>query len=415
MTAMKRASIVSIGNEILSGETVDTNAAYLSRRLLSVGISVVSSYTVGDDVERIACALRRAADEGEVVLVTGGLGPTDDDVTRDGVAQFLGVELEFDADLFEQIKGLYARIQRPMPQKNRVQAYLPKGASGLNNNIGTAPGIRVRFSETDFYVLPGVPGEMERMFEESVLPELEKRANKQVVVVRKLKCFGTGESNIAELLGPLMERGRNPLINSTCGKGVITLHIVATADDEKAALEMAGNDEAFLRSKLGDWVFGSGDQSLAEVLGIKLRQSGSTVSVAESCTGGLVAKLLTDVAGSSDYFTYGWVTYSNEAKTSELGIDSALIEKNGAVSEEVAAAMAYGARQRSGSDFAIGITGIAGPGGGSDSKQIGLVYISIDSEDGSEVWKLNFIGERGSVRRRAAHTALNLLRLKVHD
>ncbi len=414
MKVMKSASIVSIGNEILSGETVDTNAAYLSRGLLCVGISVVSSYTVGDDVEKIAEALGLAAKDGDVVLVTGGLGPTDDDVTRQGVASLLGVELEFDGELFEQIKGLYARIQRSMPQKNRVQAYLPKGARGLANSIGTAPGIRARFNETDFYVLPGVPCEMERMFEESVLPELEKRANKHVVVVRKVKCFGTGESNIAELLGSLMERGRNPLVNITCGQGVITLHIVATACDEKAALEMAGKDEAILRSKLGDLVFGSGDQSLSEVIGIKLRQSGSTVSVAESCTGGLVAKLLTDVAGSSDYFTYGWVTYSNESKISELGVDLALIEKNGAVSEEVAVAMAVGARFRSGSAFSIGITGIAGPGC-SESKAVGLVYISIDSEDGSEVWKRNFRGERCTVRRRAAYTALNLLRLKLQD
>jgi nicotinamide-nucleotide amidase len=212
-----------------------------------------------------------------------------------------------------------------------------------------------------------------------------------------------------------MERDRNPLVNSTCGQGVITLHIVATADDEMTALEMAAKDEALLRSKLGDLVFGSDDQSLAEVIGIKLHQSGRTVSVAESCTGGLVAKLLTDVAGSSDYFTYGWVTYSNEAKTSELGVDPELIENNGAVSEEVATAMSQGARQRSGSDFAIGITGIAGPDGGSDSKQVGLVYISIDSQQGSEVWKRNFSGVRGTIRRRAAQTALNLLRLKVQD
>ena len=411
---MKNASIVSIGNEILSGETVDTNAAYLSRGLLSVGIKVASSYSVGDDVDRIACALRRAAEDGDIVLVTGGLGPTDDDVTRQGVASMLGVELEFESELFEHIKDLYARIQRPMPQKNRVQAYLPKSSRGLNNSIGTAPGIIARFKETDIYVLPGVPREMEKMFEESVLPKLEKCANKQVVIIRKLKCFGTGESNIAELLGPLMERGRNPLINITCGQGVITLHIVSTADDEIAASEMADKDETFLRSKLGVLIFGSGDQSLAEVIGTKLRQSGMTLSVAESCTGGLVAKLLTDVAGSSDYFTYGWVTYSNEAKTSELGVDSALIENNGAVSEEVAGAMAHGARLRSGSDFAIGITGIAGPGG-SELKQVGLVYISVDSEDGSEVWKRNFSGERGTIRRRAAHTALNFLRLKLQD
>ena len=411
---MKMASIVSVGNELLAGQTVDTNAAHLSVRLLSIGIPVVSSYTVGDDIDAIVRAFDLASADAELVLATGGLGPTDDDLTRQGLAKFLGVELQLQNELLEKMQSFFANRNLQMSAKNKIQAYIPAGARALTNSRGTAPGIMAERNGKLFIALPGVPPEMKLMFEESVLPKLERFGSGQNVVVRKVKCFGAGESNIAELLGDLMKRGRNPLINCTAKHGVITLHVVATAEDKDKAEQMAEKDEKLLRSRLGELVYGSGEQTLAEVVGEKLAQQKKTVAVAESCTGGCLAKLLTDIPGASRYFTYGWITYSNDAKTSELGVPADLIEKHGAVSEQIAQAMAQGARKRASTDFAIGITGIAGPTGGTEQKPAGLVYIAVDSETGCDTERRLFSGGRQFTRLRAAKTALNMLRLKLN-
>jgi nicotinamide-nucleotide amidase len=386
---MKKASIISIGNEVLSGQTVDTNAAYISRKLFSIGIPVVNSYTVGDNIDSIVRALKLASSDTDVVLATGGLGPTADDLTREAFCEFLGVELQLQNELLERIQDFFSRRNLPMPEKTKVQAYI---------------------------AMPGVPIEMKQMFEESVFAELKRFApeSKQVgMVVRKLKCFGTGESKIAELLGPLMQRDRNPLINCTAQHGVITLHIIAKAKDKDKAQQMVEKDERLLTELLGELIYGRGEQTLAEVVGEKLAQQKKTIAVAESCTGGTLAKLLTDIPGASRCFTYGWVTYSNFAKTSELGVEADLIEKYGSVSDRTAEAMVRGARLKSGADFAIGITGIAGPTGGSEQKPVGLVYISIDSNEGCETKRFIMSGDRDSIRFRAAQTALNMLRLKL--
>jgi len=410
---MKKASIVSIGNELLSGQTVDTNASYLSGKLLSTGIPVVSSYTVGDDIDLIVRMLNLASGDADVVLVTGGLGPTDDDVTRQAFAKFLGVELKLENDLLEKIQDFFSRRNLQMPAKAKVQAYIPAGAKALTNNLGTAPGIRADIKGKLVIAMPGVPLEMKQMFEESVFAGLKRFAGKQTVVVLKLKCFGAGESSIAEKLGDLMQRGRNPLINCTVQYGVITLQIIATAEDKERAQRMAEKGEKALRNILGELVYGTGEQTLAEAVGAKLAQQKKTIAVAESCTGGTLAKLLTDIPGASRYFTYGWVPYSNIAKISELGIEADLIEKYGAVSDRVAEAMAQGARKRAGTDFAIGITGIAGPTGGNEQKPLGLVYIGVDSDGGCETKRFIFTHDRDFIRLQAAQTALNMLRLKL--
>ncbi|MHC4426196.1 MAG: competence/damage-inducible protein A [Planctomycetota bacterium] len=410
---MIKASIVSVGNEILAGQTVDTNAAHLSAGLLSIGVPVVSSYAVRDEVDSIVRALGLASTDADVILATGGLGPTDDDLTRQGLAKFLGVELELQGELLEKIRSFFAGRNLRMAEKNEIQAYIPAGAKALAN-IGTAPGIMAESEGKLLIALPGVPAEMKRMFEESVLPELQRLAGGQAVVVRKLRCFGAGESTIAQRLGTIMQRGRNPLINCTAGSGVITLHVVATAEDKETAEQMAEKDEKLLASTLGELVYGRGEQSLAQVVGEKLARQGKTMAVAESCTGGLLAKLLTDIGGASKYFTYGWVTYSNKAKTGELGVSADLIEKYGAVSEQIARAMAQGARKKAGTDFAIGITGIAGPTGGTEQKPAGLVYISVDSHEGCETKRCLFSHGRQFIRLRAAQTALNMLRLKLN-
>jgi len=410
---MKRASIVSIGNEILSGQTVDTNAAHLSARLLSIGVPVVSSYTVRDEIDAIVRGLELASADADVILTTGGLGPTDDDLTRQALAEFLGVELELHNELLEKIEKFFAGRELPMPERNKIQAYIPAGAKALAN-IGTAPGIMAESQGKLFFAMPGVPMEMKRMFTKSVLPEIKRFAGGQAVVVKKLKCFGAGESTIAELLGTLMQRGRNPLINCTASSGIITLHIIATAENKEKAGQMAEKDEKLLQSTLGELIYGVADQSLAEVVAEKLVQQGKTIAVAESCTGGLLAKLLTDIPGSSKYFTYGWITYSNEAKISELGVSAELIQEYGAVSGQVAESMARAARKKAGTDYAVGITGIAGPTGGTEQKPVGLVYIGVDSENGCDTKRCLFFGNRRLIRLRAAQTVLNILRLKLN-
>ena len=412
---MKRASIISIGNELLSGQTASTNAAYLGEKLLSIGIPVVSTYIIGDDIDSIVRSFNFASNDADLIVATGGLGPTDDDLTRQALAKFLGSELQLQNELLQEIQIFFTSRNRQMSPKNEIQAYIPAGTKALANNLGTAPGIMAEVKGKLLFALPGVPSEMKRMFEESVLAELRQFADRQAVVIRKLRCFGTGESNIAELVGNLCRRGRNPLINSTAEQGIITLHIIATAKDEIQAQKMVEKDERILREKLGEVVYGTGEQTLAEVVGEQLARQEKTLAVAESCTGGCLAKLLTDIPGASRYFTHGWVTYSDIAKSGELGVPACLIEKHGAVSEQVAHAMARGARKRSGTTFAIGITGIAGPSGGSERKPAGLVYISIDSDNESETKRFIFFGGRDTIRLRAAQTALNMLRLKLQD
>ena len=406
---MKKAGIISIGNELLSGETVDTNASWLSRELLDIGMPTACVFAVGDDVSAIVRALRQAVEQADVIIVTGGLGPTDDDVTREALAEFLGVDLEFRQELFEQISAFFAGRNVPMADSNKVQAYVPVGARGLENRIGTAPGMFAEQGPKAIFCMPGVPREMEQMFTDSVLGVVEGFAAGQVVVTKKVMCFGVGESTIADKLGDLMGRDRNPLINSTAAVGVITLHVVATASDRAAGEEMVEADRRTLCSKLGDVVYGYDGQSLAEVVGGRLADCGRSVAVAESCTGGLVAKMITDVPGCSGYFTHGWVTYSDEAKISQLGVEEGLIEAHGAVSEEVACAMARGARQKAGADYAIGITGIAGPGGGTDEKPVGLVYISVDREEGCFCRRFVFSHSREYMRLRTAMTALSMV------
>jgi len=408
-----KASIVSIGNELLSGSSVDTNSAYLSEKLLSIGIPTVAGFTARDDCEAIVKALSQACEQADIVLTTGGIGPTDDDITRQAISKFTDKELKLNEELVKQIEQFFARRNKIMPKRNELQAYLPEGAQALKNEIGTAPGIMVTDVEKAIFVLPGVPVEMKQMFEQSVLPKLLEMDGREVVAVRKLKCFGMGESNIAELLGERMKRGRNPLVNTTVQDGVITVHIIARTKDRIQADLVVQNEQGQIAEILGDNVFAKEDISLAQVVGTRLTEMNKTLAVAESCTGGLVGKLLTDMPGSSNYFLCGWVTYSNEAKVRELGIDPELIEKKGAVSEEVAAAMAAGARNKAQVDYALSITGIAGPEGATADKSVGLVFISLAKAGQNLVERCVFGPDRDSVRKRAANAALDLLRRNI--
>jgi nicotinamide-nucleotide amidase len=414
---VNKASIISVGNEVLSGKTIDTNAAYVGRQLILAGLPVVSSYTAADLQEAIVRSLRLAAEDADVVVVTGGLGPTDDDVTRQAFAKLLGTELELKPELLARIEEFFKRSGLRMPDRNKIQACIPKGAEAIPNEWGTAPGIQLEKDGKLFFSLPGVPFEMENMFQASVLPRLKALTRDQAVAVRRLKCFGAGESAIAEMIGNAMDRDRNPLVNCTVSAGVITLEVVAVADSQVKADEMADVETANLRRILGVLVYGIDDETLAEIVGRQLAATGGTVAVAESCTGGLLGKLITDVPGSSRYFMRGWITYSNQAKTEDLGVPVDLIEQHGAVSEQVAQAMAQGARRRAGTTHAIAITGIAGPDGGTPEKPLGLVYVSVDGPDGTETQRyvLRYSRQSGreNIRIWAAMRGLNMLRRRL--
>ncbi|MFA5291462.1 MAG: competence/damage-inducible protein A [Phycisphaerae bacterium] len=408
------AAIISVGNELLNGNTVDTNSSWLQSRLLTVSIPIVYSCAVIDDIEEIKNAIEYASGKADIILITGGLGPTDDDLTRDGIAQFLNVKLEYHPEIYEKIENFFTAINRPLVEKNKIQAYLPAGTVAIENELGTAPGIFYKDGKKIIASFPGVPSEMKQMFDKSILPKLKKFSHSDCLVVRKIRCIGAGESAIAEMMGDMMARDRNPLVNCTVDHGIITLHIIARAQDKRSAEIMAAKDIERLRGILGELIYGLDEQSLAEVVGQKLLEKKKTLATAESCTGGLIAKMITDVPGSSGYFTYGWVTYSNEAKISELGVEKKLIEQFGAVSREVAAAMAKGARKKSGADFAVAVTGIAGPQGETEQKPVGLVYISIASSRGAETERFLFgPRNRDFIRLRTAQTLLNLLRLKL--
>ena len=405
---MKTAGIISVGNELLSGQTVNTNAAHLGAELLSVNMPVTRHWTVPDDLDAIVEALTLCTRSCDAVVVTGGLGPTDDDITRQALAEFLGVDLERREDLLVQIKRFFESRGYAMAPNNERQAQVPCDCESLPNEKGTAPGIKAVHQGVPVYVLPGVPREMKAMFDGTVRPEL-LQASGAAIVTRKLKCFGAGESTLTSRLGRKMRRGRNPLINCTVDLGVITLHVIATGQTIKQAEELVEQDEQFLRKTLGDLVFGTADETLGHVVGRTLQGQRASVAVAESCTGGLVSKLVTDVPGSSSFFKQGWVTYSNACKVEQLGVSEKIIETFGAVSEPVAEAMAQGALRKSGSEYAIGVTGIAGPTGGTESNPVGLVFIGTASRHGCNVKKYLFTGDRASIRVRAAQSALHQL------
>ncbi len=412
-----KAIIISIGDELVLGQAADTNAVWLSQQLPPLGITVTEHVTVGDDIDAVTAALTRTGQTADVLLVTGGLGPTDDDLTRYALAKVLAVELELRRDCLEQIEKFFLRMNREMSPTNRVQAMIPAGCEVLANQIGTAPGISVRLAAAAAFFLPGVPSEMKKMFDESVKSKLQELISvdgvKGVIVCRALCVVGTGESNIAQMLGGMMARGRNPLVNSTVADGMISIKIIARSDDETAAQGLIEPVEMEIRKRLGDLIFGCGDETLAGAVADMLRRQRRTLAVAESCTGGWLAKELTDSSGASEFLQAGWVTYSNRAKTDCLGVSTDIIDSYGAVSEQVAGQLAAGARQIAQTDYGLGITGIAGPTGGTDEKPVGLVYIALADETEVKVIRNVFPGDRDQVRRRAVNTALDALRHRL--
>lgn len=409
------AILISIGNELTLGQTVDTNSAWLSQQLAAFGIHVRMHATVADEIEPIRRRLDQSAREADLVLVSGGLGPTEDDLTRHALAEALGVSLEFHSPSLEAIKAFFERRKRSMPDANRIQAMFPAGTTPIENTCGTAPGIRARLHNADVFMMPGVPREMKVMFEQDVLPYLRSRSCGATLLAATLNTYGAGESDIGERIRDLMPRDRNPTVGTTAQQTIIGVRIHAFGTSREQAQQLLDADIAEVRRRLGPLIYGENEETLAHAVARMLVAARKTVATAESCTGGLVAKNLTDIPGSSAYYLNGFVTYANAAKEKFLEVPQALLVQHGAVSGPVAEAMAINARRISGSDYALSVTGIAGPDGGTPQKPVGLVFFGLAHPNGCDVYERRLGSEqtREEIRDRACKFALNRLRLKL--
>ena len=409
------AQIISIGTELTMGQTVDTNAAWLAQQLAAAGVVCTRHVTVSDDLEPVVSALQQASRDCDVLLVTGGLGPTVDDLTRVGLAHAAEVKLVFRPECLAQIEAYFRQRNREMHAKNRVQAMIPVGFEPLENTCGTAPGMRGRLNRANIFVMPGVPGEMKAMFVRDVLPALGGMAGGAVIFQRVIRTFGMPEAELGEKIVDLMQRGRNPTVGTSAADLIISVRINARAESEGEARRLLDADAEEIKRRLGIAVFGEGDDNLSAAVARMLVDQKKTVATAESCTGGLIAKRLTDVPGSSNYFVQAWVTYSNESKQRQLEVPEAMIREHGAVSAEVAEAMAAHGRRLAGTDYALSATGVAGPGGGSREKPVGLVYVGLADGARTLVKELRF-GEslsRDEIRDRTAKAVINMLRLAL--
>ncbi len=416
--------IITIGDELLRGEIVDSNKVRIAERLLLLDMECRYQVSVLDDPADMEDAFRRAAERSDLVLVSGGLGPTRDDLTTEVLAATFDRELELDEVSLEEIRAFFARVSSEMADVNRKQAFFPVGADVLKNPIGTAPGFSIRAGRAVFFAMPGVPRELDKMMDEQVMPRVEAllssnsgatggAAERRVVRAALLRTFGMGESTLEAELSDLARDGEVELGFRTSFPDNILRPFARAKSAEEADARIAQVVEA-IRSRLGPIVYGEGNDSMESIVGELLRESGRSLATAESCTGGLIAERITDVPGSSVYFRGGVVAYSNEAKASLLGVPSAMLEAHGAVSEPVVRAMAAGARERFGSDIAVATSGISGPDGGTPEKPVGLVWIAIarDVDGMAEIHADSFVFsvDRSRHRGLSAQLALDWIR-----
>src|SRR3954470_479663 len=412
-----KACIVAIGSEMLTPFRVDTNSLFITERLNTIGFDVRLKAVVGDDIGEMARVVASALEWADLIVITGGLGPTEDDMTRDAVARVLGIPLDLDESIVTRLLERFARRGMTMPDINRRQAMVPRGADVLPNQNGTAPGLWLEKGRTALVLLPGPPREMKPMLEAVIAERLAPKAQGRSLFRRVLKITGRAESDVDAQASPVYSRwtAQTVSISTTilAVLGQIELHLTAQASnktDADAALDAAVDE---LRQVLGPSVYSIDGRALEAVVGDLLREHRLTIAVAESCTGGLLASRLTDVPGSSDYMDRGVVCYSNQSKTDLAGVPERLIQENGAVSEPVAAAMAEGIRARSHTSIGVGITGIAGPGCGTPEKPVGTVAIAVTQDGEVRVRTFQFIGSREMVKFQAAQSALNMTRLMV--
>jgi len=404
------AEILAVGSELLTPQKLDTNSLWLTQELNDLGVEVVQKMVIGDDRARLSDAVAAALKRSEIVIITGGLGPTEDDVTRDAVAAALGRGLQFRQDLCDAIAARFARMKRKMAENNTRQAFLIDGADPLDNDRGTAPGQWIAVDGRAVILLPGPPGELKRVWEQQVRERLLAMLPKLVIRTLFWRVAGMGESDLDQLIAPVYTKYSNPVTTILAAAGDIQIHLrarCATAAEAEALLsEVAGQMEPLL----GDRLYSKDGRGLEEHVIAMLRERKQTVCVAESATGGLVAQRLTSVPGSSHAFVGGFLTYTDEVKRTVLGVSDAVLANYGAVSEPVAHAMAEGARERFGADYAISVTGFAGPEGGTEENPVGTVYVGLAARDAAIVKRFQFPGDRARVRTFAAQWALDLLR-----
>ena len=409
--------ILAIGSELLTPQKLDTNSLFLTEQLNAHGVAVRYKLVVGDDEDDLATAIRDAVSRADLVVTTGGLGPTDDDVTRRAVAKAFGLALREDPDVVSLIRTRFQSLGLEMPDLNRRQALVPDGAAILPNPRGTAPGLWIERGDVICLLLPGPPRELCPMFEEVLSARIAERTAGHRLFRRVLTIVGRTESSVEELTHPVYSQWRvaGRRINATilASLGQIELHLSTGADDADRATRLLDTATAELADVLGDSLVGTHGESLEVVVGRLLTSRGYRLALAESCTGGLAASRMTDVPGSSAYVLAGWIVYSNEAKV-DLGVDATVIEQYGAVSEPVALAMAVQARRRAHADYGLGVTGIAGPSGGSADKPVGTVWFGLAGPDGLiRAFTARFTGERDRVKFQASQTALDMLRREL--
>lgn len=411
---IERAEILTIGSEILLGELVDTNTAWISTNLARLGVGIYRHTTVGDNKERVVAAMKDAASRADLVITTGGLGPTSDDITNECLAELANLPMVEYAEARAHVDEMFRRFGRTPTPTNYSQALFPEGAKLIPNPLGTAPGALLDVEGTLFATFPGVPSEMKGMFEETLAPLIKERTDGSIIS-RTLWFAGIGESAIAERVQDFLDAS-DPTVAPLAGMGKVRLRITTRAATPEEAERKINPVADEILARLGEYHFGVDDETLESAVARILTERKATISLAESCTGGLLAKRLTDLPGSSAYFKEGLVTYSNEAKERLLGVPGEMIEEYGSVSEPVAKKMAEGVRRLAGADYALSVTGVAGPDGGTEEKFVGLVWVGISDKDGVFAKRLDLSAwarSRSSIRERSANAAFDILRQRL--
>ena len=407
---MLTAEIIAIGSELLTPRFKDTNSVFLTEQLNRMGIPVALRTIVGDHEDNLEHALKSAMDRTPIVITIGGLGPTEDDITRKALAQATRLQLVLDDAVLEQLKARFDQRSMEMPANSARQALVPAGAEVLENPNGSAPGLWLSKEKNTFILLPGPPRELEPMFERSCSPRLTRMAGPLAMSRRIYRTTGLPESMLDARIAPIYTKYRNPETTLLSKPGQVDIHLVARAKTGEEADRLVEELGRQIDQELGDCVFARSDQDLEEVVGMYLVMKGATIAVAESCTGGLMAERLTSVPGSSRYFTSGIVTYSNESKIALVGIPPLVLEMEGAVSKDVAVGLAESVREKIGSTIGVGITGIAGPDGGTPEKPVGTVHVAVSGPEGFRYLQFVFPGARDRVRWQSSQAALDMVR-----
>jgi len=405
-----KAEIIAVGSELLTPDRVDTNSLFLTAQLNRLGIEVTRKTVVGDELAALRNAFDEAAKRVELVIASGGLGPTEDDRTRDAVADLLGRKLARDPAVMSMIEARFRKIGRAMSEVNARQAMVPEGATVLENDRGTAPGLWLESSGRIVILLPGPPHELKAMFKAQVEPRLARLATGVRLVARELRVAGMGESDVDQRIAPIYTRHGDVQTTILAAPGEIQIHLRTWSKDTPAAERLLKGIQESIVLALGEAVFTTKGESMEEVVARELTMRQATIATAESCTGGLLAERLTSISGSSAYFLGGVVSYSNTLKSAWVDVPAEIIESRGAVSSEVAVALADGIRRRTGATLGVGITGVAGPTGGTPEKPVGTVHVAIADVSGSKERGVHYPGDRDRIRWQASQSALDLVR-----